>query len=294
LAPKRKKNPKKKFKAKEEQREMKRTVFSYPYIVWMIIFIFSPVLLIVYYAFTSGGTFTLNNVRDALASTIYMPVLLRSVIVALEATLICILLGYPVAYLLSKMKRSTASLLSVLFIVPMWMNFLLRTYAWQVILDSSGILNSLLKAFGLEPLHLLYTEGAVMLGTVYNFLPFMILPIYTVLIKLDKSHIEAAQDLGANGVTTFMKVVLPLSMPGVISGITMVFIPAITTFAISRLLGGGKYRLYGDLIEQKIVSDGDLGLGSVLSLILLVLVLISIFIMRRAEKTSGSEGGTLW
>lgn len=275
---------------------MKRSVFSYPYIVWMVIFILSPMLLIVYYAFSSGGALTFANIRDALSSEIYMPVLLRSVIVALEATAICIALGYPIAYLLSKMKKSTASLVSVLFIVPMWMNFLLRTYAWQVILDSSGILNSWLKAFGLEPLHLLYTEGAVMLGTVYNFLPFMILPIYTVLIKLDKSHIEAAQDLGANGATTFFKVVLPLSMPGVISGITMVFIPAITTFAISRLLGGGKYMLYGDLIENQFITLGVNGwnAGSALSFILLVLVVISMVIMRRAEREAGEEGSKLW
>lgn len=275
---------------------MKRSVFSYPYIIWMVIFILSPMLLIVYYAFSSGGELTFANVQSALTSEVYMPVLLRSVIVALEATFLCILLGYPVAYMLSKMKKSTASLLSVLFIVPMWMNFLLRTYAWQVILDSSGILNSWLKAFGLAPWNLLYTEGAVMLGTVYNFLPFMILPIYTVLIKLDKSHIEAAQDLGANGATTFFKVVLPLSMPGVISGITMVFIPAITTFAISRLLGGGKYMLYGDLIENQFITLGMNGwnAGSALSFILLVLVVISMVIMRRAEREAGEEGGKLW
>ena len=204
---------------------------------------------------------------------------------------------YPIAYLLSKMKRSTASLLSVLFIVPMWMNFLLRTYAWQVLLSPSGILNNLLKAVGLPAQQFLYTESAVMLGTVYNFLPFMILPIYTVLSKMDQSQIEAAHDLGANGPTTFFKVVLPLSMPGVISGITMVFIPAITTFAISRLLGGGKFMLYGDLIENQFITLGmdAWGSGSALSFILLVLVLISMAVMRRAEREAGEEGGgKLW
>jgi len=179
----------------------------------------------------------------------------------------------------------------------MWMNCLLRTYAWQVLLSPSGILNNLLKAVGLPAQQFLYTESAVMLGTVYNFLPFMILPIYTVLSKMDQSQIEAAHDLGANGPTTFFKVVLPLSMPGVISGITMVFIPAITTFAISRLLGGGKFMLYGDLIENQFITLGvdAWGSGSALSFILLVLVLISMAVMRRAEREAGEEGGgKLW
>ncbi len=282
--------------------KIKRTTFAYPYIVWMLIFILAPMLLIGYYAFTSGapgenGALTFSNIADALSNEMYIEVLLRSVWIAFKATIICLLLGYPIAYLLSNMKKSTAALLSVLFIVPMWMNFLLRTYAWQVLLDSSGLINTLLATLGLPPQNLLYTEGAVMLGTVYNFLPFMILPIYTVLVKLDRSHIEAARDLGANGITTFFKVVLPLSMPGVISGITMVFIPAITTFAISRLLGGGKFMLYGDLIENQFITLGKdaWGAGSALSFILLVLVLISMAIMRRAEREAGDEGGAkLW
>ena len=275
---------------------MKRTVFSYPYIVWMLIFIFSPMLLIVYYAFTSGGSFTFENVRGALMNSSYMQVLLRSVLIALEATAICLLLGYPIAYLLTRMKKSTASLLSVLFIVPMWMNFLLRTYAWQVLLSPSGLINTLFLSMGIPAQQLIYTESAVMLGTVYNFLPFMILPIYTVLVKLDPSQIEAAGDLGANGAVTFWKVILPQSIPGVISGITMVFIPAITTFAISRLLGGGKFMLYGDLIENQFITLGmdAWGSGSALSFILLVLVIISMAIMRRAEREAGEEGGKLW
>ncbi len=276
---------------------MKRTMFAYPYVVWMLIFILAPMLMIVYYAFTSAsGAFTFENVKNALLSPTYMQVLLRSVLVALESTVICLLLGYPIAYLLSKMKKSTASLISVLFIVPMWMNFLLRTYAWQVLLSSSGIINSLLESLGFAQQQLLYTEGAVLLGTVYNFLPFMILPIYTVLMKLDSSQIEAARDLGANGPQTFFKVVLPLSVPGVISGITMVFIPAITTFAISRLLGGGKFMLYGDLIENQFITLGKdaWGTGSSLAFILLILVLVSMIIMRRAEREAGEEGGRLW
>lgn len=276
---------------------MKRTVFAYPYVVWMLIFILAPMLLIVYYALTdTSGTFTFAHILDAVTTPAYMQVLLRSILTALEATAICLLLGYPVAYMLSKMKKSTASLLSVLFIVPMWMNFLLRTYAWQVLLSSSGIINAIFASIGLPEQRMLYTEGAVMLGTVYNFLPFMILPIYTVLVKLDSSQIEAAGDLGANPAQTFFKVVLPLSAPGVISGITMVFIPAITTFAISRLLGGGKFMLYGDLIENQFITIGKSawGVGSALSFILLILVLISMFVLHRAEREAGEEGGRLW
>ena len=275
---------------------MKRTVFAYPYIVWMLIFILAPMLLIVWYAFTKNGAFTLTNLGAALRDPIYMQVLARSVWIALEATVICLLLGYPIAWMLSTMKKSTAAILYVLFVVPMWMNFLLRTYAWQALLDSAGILNSILAFFGLPPQNLLYTEEAIMLGTVYNFLPFMVLPIYSVLVKLDKSLVEAAYDLGANGVTTFFKVILPQSIPGVISGITMVFIPAITAFAISRLLGGSKFMLYGDLIENQFITLGRDAwpVGSALSFILLVLVLISMAVMRRAEREAGEEGGMLW
>lgn len=223
-----------------------------------------------------------------------MAVLWRSVVMALETTLVCLVLGYPVAYILSNMKRSRAAIVSMFFILPMWMNFLLRTYAWQVLLDTNGAINALLTSIGLAPQQLLFTETAILLGNIYNFLPFMILPIYTVLIKLDKSHLEAASDLGANGITTFARVILPLSMPGVISGITMVFIPAITTFAISRLLGGGMYMLYGDLIENQFLLVNEWGIGSALSFILLILVIISMLIMRNAERRTGEEGGKLW
>lgn len=273
---------------------MKRTVFAYPYVVWMLIFILAPMLMIAYYAFTSDGAFTLANLAGALTNEMYMQVLLRSVWIALKATVVCLLLGYPIAYLLSKMKRSTASLLSVLFIVPMWMNFLLRTYAWQVLLSPSGILNNLLKAVGLPAQQFLYTESAVMLGTVYNFLPFMILPIYTVLSKMDQSQIEAAHDLGANGLNTFLRVVLPQSVPGIISGITMVFVPAMSTFAVSTMLGGKKIVLFGQLIEEKFLINKSFGVGSTLSLVLIILVIISMVIMRRADRDEGREGGTLW
>ena len=273
---------------------MRRTVFAYPYIVWMLIFILAPMLLIVYYAFSTNGSFSLDNLGTAVRNASYMKVFFRSVLVAVKATAICLLTGYPVAYILSRMKKSTAAIFSVLFIVPMWMNFLLRTYAWQVLLDGKGVLNVILGALGLPAQHLLFTETAVMLGTVYNFLPFMILPIYTVLLKLDKSMLEAAADLGANGAVAFVKVTLPQSMPGVISGITMVFIPAITTFAISGLLGGGKFMLFGELIENQFITLQNMNTGSALSFILLVLVIISMMIMRRADHEAGQEGGRLW
>ncbi len=255
---------------------MKRTVFAYPYIVWMLLFILSPMILIFYYAFTNQGAFTLSFIRDSLAwNNLY--VLLDSIRLAAVTTVLCLLLGYPAAYMLSRMRRSVAGLVSIFFIVPMWMNFLLRTYAWKVLLSTFT--------------SILYTEKAVLLGMVYNFLPFMILPVYTTLMKLDRSYMEAASDLGANGVQVFGKVVLPLSMPGVISGITMVFIPSTTTFAISQLLGGGKTMLYGDLIYMRFITEQAWSAGSALSIILLVFVLVSMAIMRRAEGSAGETGG---
>ena len=258
-------------------------MFAGPYIVWMLIFIFSPMLLIFYYAFTGDGGFTLDNLIAA-AELGNLRVLLDSIRLALYTTVLCLVIGYPVAYLLSRMKKATATLLSVFFIVPMWMNFLLRTYAWKV----------LLGAFT----DILYTEAAVLLGMVYKFRPFMILPIYTVLMKLDKSYIEAANDLGANGAKTFLRVVLPLSISGIVSGITMVFIPSTTTFAISQLLGGGKTMLYGDLIYMKFITEQAWSAGSALSIMLLLFVLLSMAIMRRAERAGGKEaeggGGRIW
>ena len=261
---------------------MKRTMFAGPYLVWMLIFILSPMLLILYYAFTANGSFTMANLIAAV-DLANIRVLLDSIRLALYTTILCLLIGYPVAYLLSRMKKATATLLSVFFIVPMWMNFLLRTYAWKM----------LLGAFS----KILYSEGAVLLGMVYNFLPFMILPIYTVLMKLDSSYVEAANDLGANGVKTFFRVVLPLSVSGIVSGVTMVFIPSTTTFAISQLLGGGKTMLYGDLIYMRFITEQAWSAGSALAIILLVFVTLSMAVMRRAERAGGREaegGGRIW
>jgi len=262
-------------------------MFAGPYVVWMLIFILSPMLLIAYYAFTGDGGITLEHLLQA-AQMGNLRVLGDSILFALLTTVICLLLGYPVAYLLSRMKKGVAALLSVFFIVPMWMNFLLRTYAWKVLFTFME------SVFDVS---ILYTPKAVLLGMVYNFLPFMILPIYTVLMKLDKSYIEAANDLGANSVTTFVRVVLPLSISGIVSGITMVFIPSTTTFAISQLLGGSKTVLFGDLIYTKFITEQAWSTGSALSILLLFFVFVSMAIMRRAERVGGKEeegGGRLW
>ncbi len=275
---------------------MKRNVLAYPYIfIWLPIFVIVPMIFIAYYAFFDDGHFTLEFVKT-LQDAMYWKVILRSAWLALRATVICLLIGFPIAYLLSKMKKQVAMMLSIFYILPMWMNALLRTYAWKVLLADGGIMSVILGWFGLSGVQLLYTEGAVLLGTVYNFLPFMIMPIYTTLMKLDKAYIEASMDLGANGVQTFLKVVLPLAKPGIISGITMVLVPSMSTFAISKLLGGANHALLGDLIEQKfLLSSTGYGIGSVLSLILLILVLISTAIMRYVERDTGAEeGGMLW
>ncbi|MGI6192036.1 MAG: ABC transporter permease [Christensenellales bacterium] len=276
---------------------MKRKYFAMPYLVWLIVLIVAPMILIMLYAFTgqADGAFTLENIRAAL-NPVYMKVFLRSLELAVISTAICLLLGYPIAYFLSRMSPRRAAILSMLFIVPMWMNFLLRTYAWMNILDTNGLINQMLIALGLGRAKLMNTTGAVIVGMVYNYLPFMILPIYNILQKMPKSNIEAAQDLGGNNLQVFTKVVFPLSLPGVISGITMVLIPTITTFAISRLLGGSQFMLYGDLIENQFLSVGQVNggwnVGAALSCIMMVLVFICMYITNRIDK--GEEnGGTL-
>ena len=224
-----------------------------------------------------------------------MKVFKRSLWLALLSTIWCLILGYPVAYFISKMKPSKGSIMIMLFIVPMWMNFLLRTYAWMPILGKNGFINNILGYLNLGPYQFLYNDGAVILGMIYNFLPFMILPIYTVLIKMDKNLLNAASDLGANRFQVFQKVVLPLSMPGVISGITMVFMPAVSTFVISRLLGGGQYMLLGNLIEQQFTTVGDWNFGSAISVFMMIIILISMAIMSKFDSADSKEGGgQLW
>ena len=273
-----------------------KSFLAYPYIIWSALFIVIPLILMVAFSFTTEDgnklVFSLNNYQR-LMNPIYLKVFLRSIILAGASTIICLLVGYPVAYIISKAHLSKRNTLILLFILPMWMNFLLRTYAWVAILGKNGILNSFLGLFGIEPVTLLYTNFAILLGMVYNFVPFMVLPIYTSLSKMDNDLINAAKDLGANSFQVFTKVIFPLSIPGVVSGITMVFMPAVTTFAISRLLGGGKFMLLGDLIEQQFTVVGDWNFGSAISIFMMIIILISMAIMSRFEDDSDKEGGGL-
>jgi len=266
---------------------MKKKYLGVPYIIWMLIFILSPLILIVVYALmettdTGKIIFTWEYLMDAFSS-VNLSVLLRSVWNALLTTIICLLLAYPAAMILARLKTSKAGLISLLFILPMWMNFLMRTYAWRALLDMNGPINQLLMWMGFAPQQLLYTEGAVVFGLVYNFLPFMLLPIYSVFVKLDPSYEQAAQDLGANKLQVLTKVTIPMTRSGIISGITMVFMPTVSTFVISKLLGGGNYMMYGELIEMQFMTLNNWNTGSALSLIMLVLLAISVVVMRKYD-----------
>ena len=251
-----------------------------PYIVWMGIFVVIPLILVVLYAFTNrAGQFTIENFTSM---SNYTTVFVRSILLAVIATLICLLIGYPVAYAISKESPTVQRMCIMLVMLPMWINFLLRTYAWMSILENTGLLNSLLTFLGLPSVHIINTPAAVVLGMVYNYLPFMILPIHSVIVRIQRSTIEAAQDLGADGPTTFHRIIFPLSLPGVLSGITMVFVPSISTFVISNLLGGGTSMLLGDLIEMQFLGTAyNPQLGSAISLIMMIVVMICMWIMNR-------------
>ncbi|MBF1045954.1 MAG: ABC transporter permease [Peptostreptococcus sp.] len=274
--------------------EQKETRLAYPYALWSALFIVVPLVLIVYYSLTrktddGGILFTFENYRQAF-DPLFLKVFMRSFILAGIATILCVIIGYPAAYIISKAKLSRRDSLILLFILPMWMNFLLRTYAWIAILGKNGLLNSLLGIFGITPNSILYTSSAVLLGMIYNFLPYMVLPIYTSLQKIDEDLVNAARDLGANTATVFRKVIFPLSIPGVLSGVTMVFMPCVTTFAISRLLGGGKTMLVGDLIEQQFTTVGDWNLGSSISIVMMVIILISMAFMNKIDRDERQGG----
>ena len=275
----------------------KKNFIAYPYIGWSALFIVIPLLMILFFSFTidsgSGYRFSTENFQR-LMNPQYIAIFSHSLVLAIISTIICLLIGYPVAYIISKLPEHRRNLLIMLFILPMWMNFLLRTYAWLPILGKNGIINNFLGLFGIEPIQFLYTNGAILLGMVYNFLPFMILPIYTVLSKLDQNLVNAAYDLGATRRQTFVKVIFPLSIPGVISGITMVFMPAVSTFVISRLLGGGKEMLIGNVIEQQFTTMSDWHFGSALAIILMILILISMALMSRFDGEQSEGGGRLW
>mgnify|MGYP002748322794 FL=1 len=264
--------------------------FAIPYVIWMALFVVAPIIMVVIYAFSASvGGFTLDNFAKMGTYTV---VFTRSFKLALIATAICVLIGYPVSYKMSKEGPRFQRLAMVLIMLPMWMNFLLRTYSWMAILENNGLLNQLFRKIGLIALYnnifgtdisffrMINTQGAVVLGMVYNYLPFMILPIYSVIVKLDHSLIEAARDLGANSVQVFRRVILPLSLPGVLSGITMVFVPSVSTFAISKMLGGGTEMLLGDLIEQQYMGGAyNPYLGAAISLVMMVIVVICMVVM---------------
>ena len=252
---------------------MKSKAGASPYIVWMVVFVAVPLAIVVYFAFTTrDGAFTLENITGLGA---YTTVFARGIVQAVIATVICLIIAFPIGFMLSRMAPAHQKMMQMLVILPMWMNFLLRTYAWMSLLENNGLINRFLGLFGIGPLHMINTSGAVVLGMVYNYLPYMILPLYTIMVKIDQSVIEAAQDLGANQFHILTRVLVPLAMPGITTGITMVFVPSISTFIISRMLGGGSNLLPGDLIEMQFLGNSyNYNLGSAMSLVLMVIVLL--------------------
>ncbi len=274
---------------------MKKNACLIPLYVWTAVFVLLPLAIVIYFAFTrEGGTgmeFSLEGF-SRLSDPMYLGVILKSFKIAIISTLVCILCGYPAAYILARSKSRAKFIIVILMLLPMWMNFLLRTYAWMSILETnSGFLNKFLGLLGFEPVHIMYTQGAVILGMVYNYIPYMILPLYTIMLKIDNRLIEAAQDLGCNTFNVFRKVIIPLSFPGITSGITMTFVPAVSTFVISQLLGGPKNNLIGDLIESQFVSGGEYNpyYGSAISLLLMVVVFICIGIFNQFDNEEMEE-----
>ncbi len=265
-----------------------------PYLIWSIIIIIIPLILIFLYAFTTPGnevltlSFTIENFTRFAEAT-YLNVILKSFELGILATAICLLLGYPLAYIISKRSESMQSFLILMVTIPMWINMLLRTYAWMNLLADNGIINNLLGLVGIDPITMMYTDFSVMIGLVCNFMPFMIIPIHTSLNKMDRSYIEAANDLGADPVQTFWKVIWPLSLPGVLNGVMMVFLLALSSFVIPKLLGGGQYMLIGNLIESQFISVGNWNFGSAISLILAALILIFLRLMKRLDYLEKQE-----
>lgn len=259
-----------------------------PYLLWSVLFIIVPLLMVIYYAFTDKtGAFTVKNFQ---ALPDYFSTILLSVLYGIVATAICLVVGYPFAYFLSKHTSRAQRTMVLLVMLPMWMNFLIRTYSLMTILGDSGVINNLLTALGLKNLHMINTGGAVILGMVYNFLPYMILPIYSVLSKMDNSVIEAAHDLGADKMHTLRKVVMPMSLPGVLSGITMVFVPCVSTFYITQKLGGGQIVLVGDVIESQFQSANNYNLGAMLSFVLMILIFICLGVMNHFDDGTADGG----
>lgn len=270
--------------------------YSYMYFMWSLVFIVFPIILVLVYSFNSSSGMSLANFSPTFDNfrrvfePLYIKIFLVSILLAIGSTLLCIVVGYPVAYYISRMSDKWRNSLMLLFVVPMWMNFLLRTYAWLTLLGNNGLINKFLGLFGIAPLNLMYNINAIMLGMVYNFLPFMVLPIYSTLVKMDKSLIEAAKDLGATNAQIFKKVIFPLSLPGVYTGITMVFIPAISTFVIPDLLGGNRFYLIGNLIEKQFTFTGDWAFGSAISIVL-ILIMFVIMVLQNLFEDNTEQGG---
>ena len=278
----------------------KKSLLSTPYILWTVLFTIVPLIIILIFSLSASskiGSLSTDFTLDRYVQffePIYADVFFRSIKLSLYSTVFCLILGYPVAYIIANKEMRIRNFLILFIILPQWTNFLLRTYAWMSILKDNGPINSFLINIGLikEPLTLLYTDGAVLMGMVYNFLPYMILPIYTVILKIDKAYVEAARDLGASSAITFRKIILPLSMPGIVSGIIMVFMPAISTFVISDLLGGGHSMLMGNLTQNQFLAARNWQFGSAISMILIAIILITMLVLNR--YSSSDKGGALW
>lgn len=278
---------------------MYKKSLAYPHLVWMTLFVVVPIILVLIYSFTvtpidGEAYFSFDNYKNFFDIT-YMRIFIKSLWIALISSIYCIILGYPAAMILAnrdreklKMGKKAGGML-MLFVMPMWMNMMLRTYSWLTILEKNGLLNQLMRFLHLPDINLLYTENAVILGMIYDFLPFMIMPIYSVLMKIDDSVLEAARDLGANSVKSFTKVTLPLSIPGIISGFTMVFLPAITTFYIPNIFGGGKVYLIGNVIQERFLVADDWNFGSAMSIVMMILVFISMKVMNIFDKEKKSH-----
>mgnify|MGYP001777587647 FL=1 len=272
---------------------MKRfSQLAIPYIVWSILLIVLPMVLIAFYSVTEDGngiisfTFTLKHYIRFFTDPDFLLVLWRSIKIAVKTTLICIALGYPIAYFIAFSSDRMRNILILAITLPTWINTLVRTYAWIGLLSEGGVIQQVLNIFGLGHEELLYTEGAVLIGMVYNFIPFMILQINTSLSKMDKSLMEASNDLGANGLQTFLRVILPLSLPGVVSGISLVFLPAVSSFSIPKLLGGGQFFLIGNVIENQFITVGEWNFGSSISLIMAMIMMATMYVVRRLEDYS--------
>lgn len=261
---------------------MKTKIPAMPYIIWTLIFILIPLFLVIYFAFTDiDGNFTVNNFAQV---STFMPVIIRSIVLALVATIICLILAYPLSYYISRKEKTVQHAFIMLIMLPMWMNFLIRTYALMAILEQNGIINNILKMIGFAPLKIINTQLAVLIGMIYNYLPFMILPLYSIMTKIHQSLIEASQDLGANSFNVFTKVIFPLSLPGMAAGVTMVFVSAVSTFVISRMLGGSSNILIGDLIEMQFLGMSfNPNLGSAISIILIVISLCAIMLTQPVD-----------